>query len=217
MKEETKEKAESFIGKLKGALDRGFTASKKALGIAGDAVHDFSDKSALRIEKKQLEMKLKKQYEAVGEYTAESLLSKKNASVTQKDSKISEFLEEISRLKREIEARTNILNDAQSAPDESAADVSDAEVKEADESKSSKSSMAASSARGKPAAKKTATSRAKTVSDEAAPKAKKAPVKKTSAASRKPKSAGTAKESGAASEKREKTEKKVKKTATCKD
>ena len=109
MKEETKQKAKGLINKVKGALDKGLNASKKALGIAGEAVQDFSDKSALRIEKKQLESKLKKQYELTGEYAAAVFLSKKNASLTLKDNQMSEFLAEISRIKKEIDLRKNAL------------------------------------------------------------------------------------------------------------
>lgn len=109
MKEETKEKAKGLIDKVKGVLDKGLNASKKALGIAGEAVQDFSDKSALRIEKKQLESKLKKQYEFIGEYVAAVFLSKKNASLTSKDKQVSEYLAEVLRIKKEIDVRKNAL------------------------------------------------------------------------------------------------------------
>ena len=43
--------------KGKEILDSGNLASKKAFGVAGEAVQDFSDKSVTTIEKKQLEAK----------------------------------------------------------------------------------------------------------------------------------------------------------------
>ena len=77
MTDETKEKAKSFLDKAKNLFDRGFSASKKAIGAAGEAVQDFSDKSVTTIEIKQLESKIKKQYSNLGEYV-NSVFSKKN-------------------------------------------------------------------------------------------------------------------------------------------
>ena len=43
--------------KLQSGLDKFLDSSKKALGKAGNAVQDFSDKSVIRIEKHQFEVK----------------------------------------------------------------------------------------------------------------------------------------------------------------
>ena len=107
MKEETKEKTKNFMDKVKKVFDRGIVASKKALGVAGDAVQDFSDKSVLRIEKMQLESKLKKQYELLGEYASDTF-AKKN-SIAASDTKVSAILKEIKRIKAEIKARETAL------------------------------------------------------------------------------------------------------------
>lgn len=105
MKEETKEKAKSVMAKVKGIFDRGINASKKALGVAGEAVQDFSDKSVLRIEKKQLEGKLKKQYELLGEYACDFYLQKRTSSLSIKDESVARILLEVKRIKAEIETR----------------------------------------------------------------------------------------------------------------
>ncbi|MBR5932938.1 MAG: hypothetical protein IK002_03015 [Treponema sp.] len=108
MKEETKEKTKTFMNKVKKVFDRGIVASKKALGVAGDAVQDFSDKSVLRIEKMQLETKLKKQYEMLGEYAFSVLTKKSSVSIT--DTKVSSALKEIKRINSEIKIRENALS-----------------------------------------------------------------------------------------------------------
>lgn len=157
MKEETKQKAKGLINKVKGALDKGLNASKKALGIAGEAVQDFSDKSALRIEKKQLESKLKKQYELTGEYAAAVFLSKKNASLTSKDNQMSEFLAEISRIKKEIDLRKNALENEGFVTGKNEPKVVQEEV-QAKEKKSAPKKTAAQSAKpSSKSAKKTVT------------------------------------------------------------
>ncbi|MGN0738896.1 MAG: hypothetical protein ACI4LX_01845 [Treponema sp.] len=190
MKEETKEKAKGLIEKVKGALDKGLNASKKALGIAGEAVQDFSDKSALRIEKKQLESKLKKQYELIGEYAAAAFLSKKNVSLTSKDRKISEFLAEVSRIQKEIDIRKDALENEDSRTDKNEK-VSDADFqvkekksapKKTSATKPSSAKTAAKSSKTASApAKKTASKTAAASSSAAKPSVKKTSVKSASA------------------------------------
>lgn len=111
MKEETKEKAKTFMEKAKKLFDRGIVASKKALGVAGEAVQDFSDKSVVTIEKKQLESKIKKQQAELGEYAA-GVLAKKGAKLTADDAKVAAILKEIARLNKEIKARDEVLDEA---------------------------------------------------------------------------------------------------------
>lgn len=111
MKEDTKEKAKAFMVNVKNLFDKGINASKKALGVAGDAVHDFSDKSVLRIERKQLESKLKKQYELLGEYACNFYEGKRTASLSSKDSKVAEILLEVNRIKKEIVVRDEALGE----------------------------------------------------------------------------------------------------------
>lgn len=111
MKEDTKEKAKAFMANVKNLFDKGINASKKALGVAGDAVHDFSDKSVLRIERKQLESKLKKQYELLGEYACNFYEGKRTSSLSSKDSKVAEILLEVNRIKKEIVVRDEALGE----------------------------------------------------------------------------------------------------------
>lgn len=111
MKEDTKEKAKAFMANVKNLFDKGINASKKALGVAGDAVHDFSDKSVLRIERKQLESKLKKQYELLGEFACNFYEGKRTASLSSKDSKVAEILLEVNRIKKEIVVRDEALGE----------------------------------------------------------------------------------------------------------
>lgn len=110
MKEETKENTKAFFDKVKRTFDRGIRASKKALGVAGDAVQDFGDKSVLRIEKMQLETKQKKQFEMLGEYIYKNF-SSKNSSIKSGDEKIAVFIKEIKRLDEEIKIREEGLKE----------------------------------------------------------------------------------------------------------
>lgn len=111
MKEEKKEKTNDFIKKAKQLFDRGISASKKAFGVAGEAVQDFSHKSEISIEKKQLESKLKKQYAILGE-VASKILVKKGATVSVADAKVAPVMKEISRLNKEIKLREKALAEA---------------------------------------------------------------------------------------------------------
>lgn len=168
MKEETKDKTKSFFESVKKTFDRGIKASKKALGVAGDAVQDFSDKSVLRIEKMQLETKQKKQFELLGEYSYKAL-SSKNSSVKATDTKVKAFLAEISRLADEIKIREDGLKDNGTAKKTSSkADAKTPAKKTAAKKTASKPAAKKSAPAKKPAAKATAKK----------PAAKKAPAKK---------------------------------------
>lgn len=169
MKEETKDKTKSFFESVKKTFDRGIKASKKALGVAGDAVQDFSDKSVLRIEKMQLETKQKKQFELLGEHTYK-ILSSKTSSVKSTDTKVKAFLTEISRLADEIKIREDGLKDNGTAKKA----ASKADAKAPAKKTASKPAAKKSAPAKKPAAKATA----KKPAAKKAP-AKKAPAKKT--------------------------------------
>lgn len=160
MKEETKDKTKSFFESVKKTFDRGIKASKKALGVAGDAVQDFSDKSVLRIEKMQLETKQKKQFELLGEYSYK-VLSSKNSSVKSTDTKVKAFLTEISRLADEIKIREDGLKDDGTAKKASSKTVAKAPAKKTAAKKTaSKPAAKKSTAAKKPAAKKPAAKKA---------------------------------------------------------
>lgn len=111
MKEDNEEKSNGFMTKAKALFDRGLTASKKALGVAGEAVQDFSDKSVTTIEKKQLESKVKKQYTLLGEIAAKTL-AKKGGTVTVADEKVADIMKELARLNKEIKVRNQALEES---------------------------------------------------------------------------------------------------------
>lgn len=96
--------------KLKGWFSKGAKVSKEAFEKAGDKVQEFSDKSVIRIEKKQLESKLEKKYEEVGEKVV-ALLEAEAISIKNKDDKVvfKAFLEEINKIKDEIKAKEELL------------------------------------------------------------------------------------------------------------
>lgn len=146
MKEENKEKSKEFMTKAKELFDRGISASKKAFGVAGEAVQDFSDKSVTTIEKKQLETKVKKQYTLLGEIAAKQL-SKKGAAVTTDDEKVAAIMKEIARLNKEIKVRDQALADGKAKAEEK---------KAASKNSKAEKKVPAKTAAKKPAAKTTA-------------------------------------------------------------
>ena len=97
-KDEMKEKLKSGMGKF-------VESSKKALSQAGSAVQDFSDKSVIRIEKKQLESKRDEQYKKLGELAAERFAADASATLGGSEEAVIAIVEELKGLKEEIEAR----------------------------------------------------------------------------------------------------------------
>lgn len=63
---------EEFTSKVKDFFNKGAKASKEAFEKAGDRVQEFSDKSVIRLEKKQLESKLDAKYAEIGKLILES-------------------------------------------------------------------------------------------------------------------------------------------------
>lgn len=59
--------------KVKDLFTKGAEASKEAFVKAGDKVQNFTDKSVLKIEKKQLESKLNDKYAELGKIVAAAL------------------------------------------------------------------------------------------------------------------------------------------------
>ena len=102
MKEETKQKAKGLINKVKGALDKGLNASKKALGIAGEAVQDFSDKSVIRIEIHQLESKRDEQVKLLGDLAMSRFLAEGTQTLSSDEEAVSAILEEVKKLDKDI-------------------------------------------------------------------------------------------------------------------
>lgn len=173
MTDETKEKAKSFLDKAKNLFDRGFSASKKAIGVAGEAVQDFSDKSVTTIEIKQLESKIKKQYSNLGEYV-NSVFSKKAKSLTADDETVVKIMKEVARLEKEISKRKAALEESKKEKTSAKAQTKTDDAKKLPEAKTTATGKKAPVKA--PATKTTATkkSAAKTST------AKKAPAAKTS-------------------------------------
>lgn len=96
--------------KLKGWFTKGAQASKEAFEKAGDKVQEFSDKSVVRLEKKQLEGKLDAKYKEIGEKIVQ-LLNAGNLSFTnpEDESGIKNSLEEIKKLQDDIKAKEALL------------------------------------------------------------------------------------------------------------
>ncbi|WP_318677095.1 hypothetical protein [Treponema sp.] len=182
MTDETKEKAKSFLDKAKNLFDRGFSASKKAIGVAGEAVQDFSDKSVTTIEIKQLESKIKKQYSNLGEYV-NSVFSKKAKSLTADDETVVKIMKEVARLEKEISKRKAALEESKKEKTSAKAQTKTDDAKKLPEAKTTATvkkapvkAPAKASAAKTTAAKKTATKKSAAETSTA----KKTPAAKTS-------------------------------------
>lgn len=73
---------EEFGKKVKDLFSKGAEASKEAFEKAGDKVQDFTDKSVLKIEKKQLESKLENKYAEMGKIIAAALESSDKITIS---------------------------------------------------------------------------------------------------------------------------------------
>lgn len=101
---------DEFKSKFKDGFERFVKGSKKAFGKAGNAVQDFSDKSVIRIEKKQFESKRKDQYEKLGELVFGAFSADPKAKVSVSDDGVPSIMEEIKRLSEEIRKREDVLS-----------------------------------------------------------------------------------------------------------
>lgn len=113
MKEETKEKASKLWDGIKSSLKTGFAATKKGLTKAGTAIQSYGDLGVVQIEKKQLELKVKKAYAALGELAAKKFSAKNPAPLTADDKEVAELLKEIASVNKEIAKRDKIIKDAE--------------------------------------------------------------------------------------------------------
>lgn len=101
-KEEMKEK-------FKTGMDKFLESSKKALGKAGNAVQDFSDKSVIKIEQHQLEVKKDEQLKKLGRLAVEKFLDDDKAVLSAGEEAVVTILEEVRRLDSEIAIREEKL------------------------------------------------------------------------------------------------------------
>lgn len=95
--------------KLKNGFGKFFNSSKKALGKAGSAVQDFSDKSVIKIEIRQLEQKKKDQIEKLGQLAWEKFQNDDTAMLSASEEPVVAIRQEIERLNQEISKRSESL------------------------------------------------------------------------------------------------------------
>ena len=120
---------EEFKEKMKGGFDKFVLSTKKAFGKAGSAVQDFSDKSVIRIEKKQFESKRDAQYEKLGAYVAGIFLAGERTTVSKDEETVAAALAEIIKFNEEIKNREESLaaeakksSDSKESPESEKAD-----------------------------------------------------------------------------------------------
>lgn len=95
-----------FFDKMKDFMDKGIEVSKEALIKAGSKVQDLGDKSVTKIETVQLQHKLEKEFSLLGLQVWDVLCQQKESSIQVSDARISGIVEEISRLKNELDKRS---------------------------------------------------------------------------------------------------------------
>lgn len=100
-----------FIDKMKGYVDKGVSVSKEAFGKAGGAVQNFSDKSVVRIEIKQLETKRKVQLDSLGEKVYALFGKGKCTEISADMPDISPLLADLKKIDRDISKRKKALED----------------------------------------------------------------------------------------------------------
>ncbi len=105
-------------GKVRSGMGKIIESSKKAIGIAGTAVQEFSDKSVIRIEKSQLQSKLNGLHRSFGKYVAERLTAEPESAIDASDEKVSHFLKECASLKTEIAKKAELLQKDEDAESE---------------------------------------------------------------------------------------------------
>lgn len=97
----------NFFDRMKDFMDKGIEVSKDALMKAGSKVQDLGDKGVTKIEAVQLQHKLEKEFSSLGLQTWDILCQQKEGSIDSGDSRISGILDEIARLKNELEKRSS--------------------------------------------------------------------------------------------------------------
>lgn len=178
-----------FLGdvssKLKNYFNKGVEASKKGIESAGKAITDFSDKSVLQIELKQLTGKLKDSYAKLGAiaYTNAYFDEKYVSEVTSLCDEISMLIKDIKKHEKEIGVIESSVKDV--APSVRTLSKSTASKKPAAKSVGKKTTAAkpaaAKTSVAKPAAKKISPAKKTTAAKKSSP-AKKTTDAKTSSA-----------------------------------
>ena len=102
---------EEIENKVKEMVSKGAKASKEALAKAGDKVQDFTDKSMIKIEKRQLETKRDCKYEELGLKLSQLLLEGAtiNSSNAAEIAIVNDLQKEILTLSEQIAQKDQIL------------------------------------------------------------------------------------------------------------
>lgn len=108
---------EGFKEKLNEGVDKVVSSAKKAIGKAGVAMQDFSDKSVIRIEKRQFESKREAEYIKLGELVAERFSADANAAVSASEEAVVAIMTEINHCTEEIKKRENALAEKTAKPE----------------------------------------------------------------------------------------------------
>ena len=95
--------------KFKKGLDKVFNKSKRALGKAGNAVQNFSDKSVIKIEKHQFESKKQEQICKLGQLAFEKFNNNDTAVLSASEESVVAIFEEIKKIDDEIAKRAELL------------------------------------------------------------------------------------------------------------
>lgn len=109
---------EEFKEKLKKGVDKVVNSSKKAIGKAGVAMQDFSDKSVIKIEKHQLESKRDVEYAKLGKIVANKFENDLSLSINGEEPEVSEIIKTINNFNKEIELKEKALLDENNKKDD---------------------------------------------------------------------------------------------------
>lgn len=106
------ENNEDFGSKVKAWFSKGAKASKEAIEKAGDKVQDFTDKSVLKIEKKQLESKRDESYLELGKVIANLMTNGLQLPIENEDDKknVAAIQKEIKSLDKQIAEKDKEIN-----------------------------------------------------------------------------------------------------------
>lgn len=97
--------------KLKTMFTKGAAASKEAFEKAGDKVQNFTDKSVVKIEKKQLENKQEAKYAELGKLTYSAMDKSANPTFETEEhkNKLKVLQKEIKELAEQIKEKEELL------------------------------------------------------------------------------------------------------------
>lgn len=99
----------SFGETLKSYFDKGVAASVKGLKSAGSAISDFGDVAVIRLDNAQLNSKLEKHYQSLGELAAKELLDG-SGELSKKTEGISALLNEIAEIRKKISKNDDAID-----------------------------------------------------------------------------------------------------------